>query len=256
MQPSAAEAQRVQHGWRRGRTIGLGAAGAVLAIALMVGSAAAAPATSSADTKYVAPYTGTAGGVVGLGHQGCRTTAVASVLPFFNLTTGVGKESAKVTAASCGSANSTVALDMIVDFLSPEFSTTTGAHNLTATWTLHFTEALVATPGSTKQHALAFVLVGAASIITDLTNGTDFLSSNAPQIEKEISTGSYSHTYTGLKGVSWVDATLKKSHVYEFSVEIEVDLEVSVTSGTTSASASVNMGSGAYHATLDSVTFK
>jgi hypothetical protein len=236
--------------------MGVGAVAAVAVIVLLVGSASAAPTTlPRATTTYKAPYSGTGDGGLGIIHSGCGNTASSSVLPGFNLTTGIATFAGKAGDSSCGSVNSTVGFFLEAGFLSDSFTTTAGTHNLSAKWSLTFSESLAATPGGAHPGALASVYVLLALVVDDLTNGTSTVSSSF-LTSHEVVTGTYSHNYSKLAGTPYYDRAYVKGHTYDFQVEIEIEIAVEVGVGSNKASASVSMGTGSQGATLSSVTFK
>lgn len=249
--------RKVRRPWRAGLPVTTTAIAAIAIAMVFVGNAAASPiVVAKGSTKYAAPYSGTGIGLVGLLTTGCGTTASAAVLPGFNLTSGIGIASVKVGAHGCGGANSSEDSVIELGLLGPKFTTTSATHNLTANWTLHFTESLAATPGGSKPVALAECEVTAYTEILDTTNGSSFFALHDPVGFQEITTGNYSHTYSSVKLVAWFDGKLVKGHDYEFEVEIQVDLATLAGVGKNSASAAVNIGSGSNSATLTSVTFR
>jgi hypothetical protein len=191
-----------------------------------------------------------------VGHSGCGTSASSSALPNFNLTTGVGTAAGKVSAASCGSTNGTVGESIDLELGDLPIDPTTGAHNFSSTWSLHYTVKLAATAGKKGQMALAEVVGYASTFIEDETNDTTFFSAVSPFLVKEITTSTYSHTVSKEKTTSWVDAHLKASHTYLFVVELEFSIVVTACITKCTASASLAMATGADGATLESVTYK
>ncbi len=240
--------------WRPVTRYGLGVAVAVAAVALMVGSAAAAPSALAATTKYTAPYTGYGFGGVDLLPIGCGQTASASVLPQFNLTTGKAVADAKDSSKSCGSANSSVEIVLYAEYGSNDFKTSSGVHNLTATWSLTLKVNLTAKSGGSGQVAESFFAADAETYIFDETNSTEFSSTTPAVLDDFIESGSYSHTYSSVKAQSWVDAKLVKSHTYAIGVDLIIYIATGVTPGKSTATASLTMSGGKDAATLKSIT--
>lgn len=243
---------RIRSVGRRLRPVGIGGLAAAVLVVLVMGTAAAAPAVMTAvTTKYVAPYAG--GGIGDLENYatGCGSSASVSKLPDFNATSGLGTVAAKVASKNCGTTPSNRTLLMTLVYVAPTFTTTAGSHNLTENWVLTFTAKLAAT-GTTSHPASAFFEVIAFEEFLDLSNSTSVGSAAALAATQEITTGSYSHTFTKVSVKTSVVASLKKSTNYDYDAEVEVFLVSSVASGGTSASASVTMSNGA---NLKSVTF-
>ncbi len=223
-------------------------------VVLVLGTAAAAPAvTTAATTKYAAPYAGVGLGDVANFATGCGSTAAVSTLPFFNATSGVGSLAGKVTSKNCGTVASNRSLELSVEYVSPDFTTTTGSHNVTATWSLTFSAKLAAT-GTTSDPALAVVEVVLYSSLDDQTNESTIGVVPAAPLVKEITTGTYSHTFSKETEKLSIVHALKKGQSYDFQLEVLVLLATSVAPGGTSASASITMSGGSDGATLKSVT--
>jgi hypothetical protein len=249
-----AGAARVRSVARRLRPIGIGGLAAVVLVVLVMGTAAAAPAiTAGTTTKYVAPYTGLGfGGLANL-ESGCGSTAAVSALPTFNTTNGVGTFAAKTTSKNCGTTPSNRTLELTLEYIGPAFTTTSGSHNVTPAWVLTFSAKLAAS-GATGKLAESIFEVLATTFLEDTTNGTNVRIATLVPAYDEITTGSYSHTFSKLSAKPSAVATLKKGHDYEFQVEIVVILGTEVAPGATSASASVTMSGGSDGAKLASVT--
>lgn len=262
---SAAENSKMSEGDQRGaergrslarqlRPAGIGGLAAVLLVVLVMGTASAAPAvTTATTTKDVAPYAGIGLGTFGNYASGCGSTAAVSTLPFFNTTNGVGKLAAKTTSKNCGTVASNRTIQVSVEYVSPEFTTTTGSHNVTATWSLTFTGKLAAT-GTTSDPSLAVLEVLVYTFLDDTSNSTTLGTVAAAPAAKEITSGTYSHTFSKVTEKVSLVRSLVKGQSYEFAVEVLVLLSTSVAPGGTSASASVTMAGGSDGATLKSVT--
>ena len=231
---------------------------AALVLVVVLGTAAAAPLAKPAKVTYKAPFEGTELGVVGVEQAGCDNGASSSVLPSFNLTTGVARESGKDWAKSCGSSNSTVDVGLIANYYGTSFTTSTGSHNLTATWILHLNVSLAATSTALRQLAYASVSVEVTTLVEDETNGTVYSSGATVAIDHLLGADegalTYAHTFSKVVAAASVVANLVKGHTYDLTAEVEVLLETLSMPGSNSATASANMGTGSYGATLRSVT--
>jgi len=247
-------AERTPSLGRRLRPIGIGGLAAVVLVILALGTASAAPAlTTATATKSLAPYPGSGLGGFENFAEGCGSTAAVSSLPIFNTSNGIGTLSAKATSKNCGSAASNRSLELSVVYVSPSFSTTTGSHNITADWLVTFIAKLAAT-GTTGHPATGIFEVSALSLLVDETNDSTIKTSSALVAFNEITTGTYSHTFSKVAAKLSTVATLKKTQKYDYELEVLVLLGTSVAPGGTSASASVTMSGGANGATLKSVT--
>ncbi|MCI4357293.1 MAG: hypothetical protein L3K18_09205 [Thermoplasmata archaeon] len=96
--------------------------GGVLLLVLLVSIPNVATATAHPATLHAPPFHGTQHVVSTVQKSGCGATASLVVLPKFNLTTGIGKESAKSAVTGCGppgfsdtgSTEATVGFDSLV----------------------------------------------------------------------------------------------------------------------------------------------
>jgi hypothetical protein len=246
--------------WHRriGASVGLAA---VIGVALLfVGSVAAAPVTTAAaSVTYRAPYSGTEdsnefGLLSGTGGPICGVTESFPLAPFFNLTTGLASESVKATARSCGPGTSFASPEAMAGFVSANFTATSGAHHIKATWFLDLWVKLLATPGSPSQTADASFIITTQLYLIDLTNGSLFNSANSPYFTYGITSGAYSHHYSKIVLPLYLNATLVKTHLYEFGVFEYLNVYASVSPGVNSAYALANMGSGGRDAFLASVS--
>jgi hypothetical protein len=227
-------------------------AAAVGLVVLLVGSASAAPVSSTVlAVVHSAPYTGTLDDTFVGEPTGCGISANFPVLPFFNLTMGQALESVKASAHSCGAANSTVYLQSAAGFTSTSFTASNGLHHLTSNWVLNFSANLSAIRGTGSQVARAMFAVYLEFELFDRTSGFTFYQSNYPEL---FGSGTSSVTYPEVRETVFLNATLVKGHSYEYEVEVLVAVEVFVTNGNSRASASVNLGSGGRNALLTSVT--
>jgi hypothetical protein len=197
------------------------------------------------------PYSGTENGYVSETLSGCGITASNPVLPFFNLTTGQAIESAKVTARSCGTANSSAYTNLVATFTGRPFTPTGGLHHLKQNWVLDLVSTLTVTSGSGAPNAL--FSVDLSFQLTDLTGGGT-LSGGIVTLSNEIFSGSYSQGHTGLHRSTYYNTTMNATHSYEFVAQVQISVGVFVPPGSNSASAFVNMGSGGRNAFLASIT--
>lgn len=245
--------------WERRVGGGLAIAAAIGVALLFLGSAAATPVgVAAASVTDKAPYTGVEssnefGLLSGSGGPICGVAESFLVAPFFNLTTGHANESVKATAHSCGPGTSFAEPEEMAGFTSASYTTTSGMHHIKATWTIDLSAKLVATPGGPSQTAEAYFIVTTQLYLLDLTNSSVFDQANYPYLIYEITSGTYSHVYPKVVQELYLNATLVKSHSYEFGVFVYLTVYASVSPGTSSASASANMGSGGRNAFLSSV---
>jgi len=225
--------------------------------ALLVNTASAASlATPATKITYKAPYGGISGTGFGGVSSGCGLAATLLVYPFFNLTTGVGTESDKVTAHSCGTANGTLSLDSSTGLNGTTFTTTTGLHHFVANWVLTFSVDLVATPGGASQSALAYYIVLGGLNVFDTTNNMTYRAGQAdvPGLTHYITSGTYTRTFTKVHETTYLNVSLVSGHMFRMQVGVAVVLYLSVSPGSSSASATVNLGSGGKHGVLTSFT--
>ena len=247
----------VRSRWRGRSLAGAWVAAAVGVVLMFVGSAAAASTAATATpVTYKAPYSGTEFDDLwdylgGSGGPICGVAGTFPVLPFFNLTTGYANESVKATAKSCGTGTNFAEPEALAGFESNSITGVSGLRHVKASWVWDFSVKLVAAP-STGSSAEAYFVVGGSIYLYDETNGSIWFS-NFPTVDNFISSGTYSHVYKDHESM-YVNATLNKTHSYDFVVEVWIGLEAEVSPGTSTASAAVNMGSGGRSAFLVSVT--
>jgi len=232
-----------------------GLAFGVSLVVLLIGTASAAPVTGlRATTTYAPPYSGTPGATfIGLA-TGCGSTGSIVVFPSFNLTSGKGLGSTKVSASSCGATNSSMQIELSAGFNSTSFTTTSGLHRFVAHWTLTFVVKLAASAGSSTQFAEAVFFVAEGIGIHDNTNGTTFVGATSKLLYDAITSGTYTHTYSKIKETSWNNATLVKGHSYSMQLGLDIVTVAGVTAGKSTASASVAMAGGSDDFLLTSVT--
>jgi hypothetical protein len=249
-------AERMRSVGQRLRPIGIGGLAAVVLVVLVLGTASAAPAVAAATSiKDVAPYAGFAFGSFENFAGGCGSTVAVSALPFFNTSSGVGTFAAKATSKNCGSTWSNRSLALTVEYVSPTFTTTTGSHNITADWVLTFVAKLAAS-GTVVDAPLAVFDIFTVTYLVDQTNDSSFPQVSALVAFNEITSGSYSHTFSKVAAKPSLVAHLKATHTYELELEVYALVGTGVPVGGTSASASISMSGGAQGATLKSVTIK
>jgi hypothetical protein len=230
---------------------------AVGLIVLLVGSAAGAPAVTPATTmKYKAPYAGTEDALVADYTSGCGASGSFPVTPFFNLTTGHATAAVTAAATTCGSENDSSLSEALAEFIGKTFVAKAGAVEVVASWIVTFSSSLAATAGSVSQEASAYSDVLAFLFVEDASTDSQTSASNIPSVFYQISMGTYSHTYTGVKLTSYLNVTLVAGEKYYVIAEVEIVGDAFVTTGTGagSASASVMMDKGVKHAILKSVT--
>ncbi len=237
----------------------LGLVAAIGVALLFAGSVAAIPVTAAASVTYRAPYSGTEdsnefGLLSGTGGPICGVTESFPVAPFFNLSTGLAGETVKATARSCGPGTSFASPESMAGFVSTNFTTPSGTHHIKATWVFDLSVKLVATPGSPSQTANANFIITTQLYLIDLTNGSVFNSDNSPYFTYGITSGTFFHHYSKIVLPLYLNATLAKTHVYEFGVFEYLDVYASVSPGTSSAHALANLGSGGRNVFLASVS--
>ena len=241
--------------WRGRSSIGLGISAAVALVVLLVGNAAAAPVTAKkTSVTDEAPYSGSEYTVLIIEPSGCGTGVSLPVLPYFDLSTGIALESVGATAVSCGSANSTVYAESAAGLVSTSFKAKAGTDTVTSSWLLSFSVDLVATHGTGTEAAHAEFAVFLEFELLDVTTNSVIYQSNYPELYDEITTGTYTHTYTDIPETVDIYSSLVKGQMYEYEAVALAAVLVFVTPGSDSASASVTMGSGAEGATLSSLT--
>jgi hypothetical protein len=239
------------------RTGGWAAVAVVFAV-LLVGSASGAPAPSVASpvTKtWSAPYTGGAGFSLIIGTtDGCSAVGLP-VPPSFNTTTGVGYLSSNGSARSCPGVNSSLLWEMDDVLEGPSSTTTTGVHDLKASWGLNFAVDLAAHRGKATQNATASFEVEIILELVKLTSSQSLPgTTNSTLYSQSIYTGTYSHTYRKVPVTTDFNATLSKKAHYAFEAYVYSEIYLFVSPGSSSASASVNMGSAGNDVVLKSVT--
>jgi hypothetical protein len=229
--------------WRRAVPLGVGGLAAVALVVVMMGTASAAPVVgTTATVTYKSPYSGNAFGFAGSEPLGCGSSATVTIFPSFNLTNGLATGSGKASSKSCGAGNSSEGLEMGAEYLGPEFTTTSGSHNVSAIWSADFSVNLAST-GTASHGAQAGFEVFAFESVNDVTNGTTHTSLGSFAVFDEITSGTYSHTYK-VSVKSWVVSTFKASHTYSFEVELETYVFSNVAPGGGTASASLTEKAG------------
>ena len=224
-------------------------------VILLVSTAAASAGAATATTvTYKAPYSGAETTLFGGASSGCGISATFPVYPSFNATNGHALESVKLTAHSCGAANSSANIEATAGFTSATFAPTAGFHHLTANWVLKFSVSLAATPGGGAQQATAFYDVYEGLQLEDLTTGTTVFQNYSPFWSLSISTGTYAQSFSKVHLSTYLNTTFVTGNSYRFYTYVTTYPNVFVTTGSSSASASVNLGSGGKDAVLSSVT--
>ena len=252
--------ERFRPSWRSRAWTGAWVAAVVGIVVLFVGNAAASPAAPTAKSfTEKPPYAGVENSDVlgllsGSGGPLCGVAEKFPVSPFFNLTTGHGNLSVAATARSCGPGTSFASPEEDAGFNTANFTTTTGLHDIKATWNLDFTVKLKAAPGNSSQSATAYVIILLQLYLLDVTNGTVFSQNNSPFFLYEITTGTYDHTFPKLTQIVYLNASLVKGHEYSLGAYVYLNAYASVSPGSSSASAVGNMGAGGRSAFLPSLT--
>ena len=241
--------------WRASATSGAGILAAIGVALLFAGSAAAAPAVLAAGkVTDTAPYTGEEFGAAFLDESGCGVTGAIVVAPYFNLTTGQSYASLNLSATACGTPSSEGDMDEESGFVLAAFTGVGGSYHVKATWELNLSVSLAAKPGSSSS-AAAFYSVEPIVAVFDETNGSFLGPSTHAELFHEITSGTYSHTYSKLKVTQYSNQTLKKSNSYEIETYVLVETYVFVTAPSSTAGSFVNMGIVGKDADLLSLTF-
>lgn len=248
------------HGWRLRRQLGRAGVVAVLVAVvsvLLVGTAEAAPSAvglHATSVKWAKPFAGYEGAAISTITSGCRATLGFPAQPFFNMTTGQGTGSTKVTAKSCGNSNTSADSTQSMGFESLTFTVAkSGKYHLTATGSMKFQYALSASSNGLGQLAIAGYIAGLTfDYLDDNTNGTVFHATYTSGVSGEITRGTNSSTVS-LTLTSYLNATLNATHTYQFGVGFFIIADVFVTPGSCTASASISMAKSGLRAVLTDV---
>ena len=238
---------------------GLSAIFAVGLAVLLLGLATAAPMSSDTrltTQKWTKPFSGTSGALFSNVTSGCGVKISVPVQPFFNLTTGKATASAKATAKSCGSANSSAESTLSMGFQSLEFTvSSSGNYHLKATGVLDFRINLTASSGFLQFAGAAYAAGFGFTYLDDRTNGTVFSPTYSSNVSGQNTRGTEATTIQ-VTLTAYLNATLAAHHEYLFALGFYISASAFVTPGSSTASASVNMGKSGMHATLSSVILK
>lgn len=236
---------------RRRRTLAWSSGGGAALLALLV---LAAPLAAGASTSSVlkAPYSGAPDAGVEWEAQGCGYKTSTPVVPAFDLTSGVAKETVVTSAKSCGSTESGIEAAVAAGLnSSATFTTTTGSHKIAVAWTLKFTVTLTASPAP-SQSAVAESAVFAEATLYDSTTGISYSIGVFDQQNYSFN-GTFSHTFT-VKVTLSASLALLSGQTYQVETLAEAFAISSASPGASSASATVNVGSAGDSAKLTSIT--
>jgi hypothetical protein len=240
---------------QRGRFASVLAVTSIAVVVLLVGTAAAAPVVARATRiTYGPPYSGVAGATTSSTSAGCTTVVNFVVLPFFNLTNGVGKGSVKVAADAClGANNASVLATESTGFAGDSFTiATSGKYHLKVTDAFDYAVSLEANALNGGSAYAAYGVGLGIDYLKDLTNGTSFGGTSTSVVSFSITSGTYNKVLTPhLSG--YLNATLKKGHTYLIGVGFEIEVVAYASIGTSNALASVNMARGGGHSTMLSI---
>ncbi len=223
----------------------------------------AAPMASAAGAQAVfkTPYTGTPQVGTFMSTSGCGGTLAVPSWPNFNLTTGLGIESANATANHCPDLSGTDSAGILsyLGYNGSAFTQTkTGSHSVIAQLSFSWKAVTKAKAGSSTQSADASISVYAIVELVDQTNQTTPATGLVFVLSMYVTSGSTTSSKTGvLFNATSNSAKLVKNHHYSIEVIVYVDVSASVTAvGKSTASAGLNLATGGDDFKLVSVTVK
>ena len=234
----------------RRRTIALATAFGVVAVSLAVLLSPYAGAVSAAMTTQTAPFTGEVTEAVYWSYTGCGTSVDVYKNPNLDLSSGKFTTHIGVSAASCGSVNSSEFAESQANLATYSWTASaTGSFPAYVNWTVKDKISLSAIIGTSgNQFAGSYALVGAYAEIVDTTNNTTWtVGTSSHYYGNSASPTTHTYSYP-----LYFEASVPQvaGHTYTLVTGIYVEVNAFVSTGTSSASAQVNMATSGNHAYL------
>ena len=251
--PRTGESHRARVVEGRGRSA-LGASAILAAVVLSLPLAAATPTT-------VAPPYASATGILfnslywtGCSGSGGKTTVAANA----NHSSGNVALGGKLWGVGCNATRTYGSWDAGGGFAGPTFSVANGGrHQLTMHWTLDYSAKVSLSVPNASVAASVGIYVYVVGFIVDLTNGTHFVGPKylayGSQNVTSDRNASFRIHHEAQHLILTTNATLNRTHTFEFYTLVSVGLSFDVGPGAR-ASASLNMGNHGERATLSFVT--
>ena len=250
---AAAARWRTSPRWTRA-SLTAGAAALLVLSGLLTGSATLAHTGASPrdlrsalsvppPASFAAPYTGQGDSVFEGSELGCVATSVP-VFPFSNATTGKLTASVSTKVSACGSVLGWSAQAAGFAIYIDPFAGKTGTDRIV----VHFTSTFNVTFNVTGSRGVGappssanFSIVWEAAVYNESDQVTSAgFTSYEPTLTDQISSGTYSHLFKGVKETGYCNASLSSGYTYEVAIGVEFELITSVGTSGATASASLN----------------